>query len=571
MKKFLFFSIVAFLLATGTAKAQLNAAEVAYEINYVDPNSGDARFPGLYAAVSGNTVTVTGTSRDEPFHPQDVGHQQFQHFSNVSPEVTLIWQATHDGNVNWGSTGGATFVMQSGRIGDGLNIFGSVNLIMTGGTLTKLYSWMGALRMYSSGVADISGGTISSSIGYGIESVQTSGGKIIISGNTQVSGIDNAILSMGNDVEIAGGTITCTATSYYAVTGVSAANNRLKMTGGTVTVTQDGSNKVDGITGKKVEFSGGSVIVTNNTGGVCRGIVGGDSLTITGGQVTVTNNGNSETHGVEGTNYVTIGGGNVSVTSAAAANTYGIVCNGAELKMTDGTVTASGGSAIYGFYSRYLVNISGGSIAASGTNSYGGIYQGNSYTTSIAKITGGTVSGNTGLKVAGYYGKTAFLTGTVQGVLDVTSDPNIFCAEVSTLSIPYSWDGTSTGLTQHSVNEKQLAPVWDLSGSVPLIKFTNNSVPSNPTVYTVEWGESITTGIAEITKDALRILIDNGELKIENYAGGAVAVYDIAGRNVGAKNFSPLRNGAQTIDISPLPSGVYIVKAGNKTGKFVKE
>ncbi|MDR0831089.1 MAG: T9SS type A sorting domain-containing protein [Prevotellaceae bacterium] len=78
-------------------------------------------------------------------------------------------------------------------------------------------------------------------------------------------------------------------------------------------------------------------------------------------------------------------------------------------------------------------------------------------------------------------------------------------------------------------------------------------------------------GISEITKEQLQIVIDNGELRIENYAGGAVAIYDIAGRSVEARFIAPANNGTQTINISPLPSGVYIVKVGGKTGKFVKE
>jgi hypothetical protein len=67
----------------------------------------------------------------------------------------------------------------------------------------------------------------------------------------------------------------------------------------------------------------------------------------------------------------------------------------------------------------------------------------------------------------------------------------------------------------------------------------------------------------------LRITVADGVLKITGYAGGDVRIFDISGRAAGAKNFPPLWNGA--INISHLPKGTYIVKAGNKTAKFVRK
>ncbi|GHT77263.1 hypothetical protein AGMMS50262_17820 [Bacteroidia bacterium] len=49
------------------------------------------------------------------------------------------------------------------------------------------------------------------------------------------------------------------------------------------------------------------------------------------------------------------------------------------------------------------------------------------------------------------------------------------------------------------------------------------------------------------------------------------AIFDIAGHNVGAGRALPLRNGAQTINISHLPNGIYIVRVGNQSAKFVKK
>jgi hypothetical protein len=50
-----------------------------------------------------------------------------------------------------------------------------------------------------------------------------------------------------------------------------------------------------------------------------------------------------------------------------------------------------------------------------------------------------------------------------------------------------------------------------------------------------------------------------------------VMIWDLSGRTVGTKNFSPLQNSVITIGISHLPKGVYIVKVGDYRGKFVKK
>jgi hypothetical protein len=68
----------------------------------------------------------------------------------------------------------------------------------------------------------------------------------------------------------------------------------------------------------------------------------------------------------------------------------------------------------------------------------------------------------------------------------------------------------------------------------------------------------------------LQIVIENGELKIENYAGGDIAVYNIAGQTVAVETLhATFLQG--TINVSHLPTGIYIVKAGGKTVKFVKK
>ena len=69
----------------------------------------------------------------------------------------------------------------------------------------------------------------------------------------------------------------------------------------------------------------------------------------------------------------------------------------------------------------------------------------------------------------------------------------------------------------------------------------------------------------------------NYELKITNYEGGEVTIYDIKGRRVataatvGAYRIRPNENGTTTINVEFLPPGVYFLKIGNKTAKFVKQ
>jgi hypothetical protein len=60
-----------------------------------------------------------------------------------------------------------------------------------------------------------------------------------------------------------------------------------------------------------------------------------------------------------------------------------------------------------------------------------------------------------------------------------------------------------------------------------------------------------------------QLIIENGELIIDN-----VTIYDVVGRTVGAY---PCGRPENTIDVSHLAKGMYFLKTGNKTVKFVKE
>ncbi|GHV44615.1 hypothetical protein FACS1894180_6180 [Bacteroidia bacterium] len=118
---------------------------------------------------------------------------------------------------------------------------------------------------------------------------------------------------------------------------------------------------------------------------------------------------------------------------------------------------------------------------------------------------------------------------------------------------------------RQNVNNAELSIVW--KNGQPLYSLPINDgdfysvfvVPSSSAIETVE-------------TDKLQIYVSENLLGFENLTGLTnVAIFDAMGRTVGARFIAPANNGAQTIDISHLPSGVYIVKAGGKTGKFIKK
>jgi hypothetical protein len=91
----------------------------------------------------------------------------------------------------------------------------------------------------------------------------------------------------------------------------------------------------------------------------------------------------------------------------------------------------------------------------------------------------------------------------------------------------------------------------------------------NTSVKNVEVKKKITTYPNPVT-DELRI--ENGELKIEN-----IEIVDISGRTVGVDlRVNPKNQGAHAgaplrIDVSHLSAGIYILKAGDYHGKFIKK
>jgi hypothetical protein len=88
--------------------------------------------------------------------------------------------------------------------------------------------------------------------------------------------------------------------------------------------------------------------------------------------------------------------------------------------------------------------------------------------------------------------------------------------------------------------------------------------------------EAMSVSIPSLAADkAPKVFIDpvTGELSVENGELKAVDVeiYDINGHMAGTYSIRPVQNSASTINISHLPKGIYIVKAGNAAAKVVKQ
>jgi hypothetical protein len=86
-------------------------------------------------------------------------------------------------------------------------------------------------------------------------------------------------------------------------------------------------------------------------------------------------------------------------------------------------------------------------------------------------------------------------------------------------------------------------------------------------------------GVETLHETSLQIYPNpvNDELKIESVDCkiNSVEIFDVSGRNVGAGRALPLHNGGQTINVSSLPAGVYLIKIntdkGTKTERFIKK
>ena len=116
----------------------------------------------------------------------------------------------------------------------------------------------------------------------------------------------------------------------------------------------------------------------------------------------------------------------------------------------------------------------------------------------------------------------------------------------------------------NTLNQGLTIPVWKMDYATPI----NNGFPiliwqspqGENSIETTKTGLELTI-YPNPTKEQL--IIKNEELKIENYS-----IFNVSGQILiqGA-----LSTENTTINVKELPSGMYFIKVGNKTGKFIKE
>jgi hypothetical protein len=180
------------------------------------------------------------------------------------------------------------------------------------------------------------------------------------------------------------------------------------------------------------------------------------------------------------------------------------------------------------------------------------------------------------------------VTGTLNnsGIYGNEAHTEIIC------SLEFDAIGRLLGITfrQPSRNSAQRAPA-DTPATIG-IKITSLSenttyyytmqMLSNETVLNAKEGEFTTTGessINEVLANSIIIYPNpvTDELKIESVDCqiNSVEIFDVSGRAVGAGRALPLHNGGQTINVSALPAGVYLIKIntdkGTKTERFIKK
>ena len=138
-------------------------------------------------------------------------------------------------------------------------------------------------------------------------------------------------------------------------------------------------------------------------------------------------------------------------------------------------------------------------------------------------------------------------------------------------------EGETVTITSNTAPTGYHFKEWNITPNVTFTDGTNTTsptakftMPAQPVTATAIFEES--EDITETPMMAFPQIYPNptySELKIPNYEGGEIQIYDLMGRTL--MSLKTLPSPETTIDVSHLPSGIYFLKIGNKTVKFVKE
>ena len=235
-------------------------------------------------------------------------------------------------------------------------------LEITGGTIENTATNR-AVRNDSPGAIDISGGTVSATIGFAVWNDFI--GKITVSGTAMVTSANSSgngtiyLANKGTDttvrLEITGGTVGNTASGGNAI--FNASPGAIDISGGTVSV--GGGCAVQNVRGT-LNISGGTISATSGSAVFNSTAVSKATVNISGGTVSAAGGGSTSTvHTYEGT--INISGGTIS-----AINGVAVRCSGsdAEVTISGGTVSSSNSYAILNPYLSGTVTISGGMVLA---------------------------------------------------------------------------------------------------------------------------------------------------------------------------------------------------------------
>jgi uncharacterized repeat protein (TIGR02543 family) len=104
-------------------------------------------------------------------------------------------------------------------------------------------------------------------------------------------------------------------------------------------------------------------------------------------------------------------------------------------------------------------------------------------------------------------------------------------------------------------SDAEFTTLWDLA---------TGTVTASMTLY-AKWSDEASTGVAKQTTGVARVYPNptSGEVTVEN-DGAEVRLYSLSGALLKLTRSS-------RIDLSSYPSGIYLLKVGNKTARVVKQ
>lgn len=316
----------------------------------------------------------------------------------------------------------------------------------------------------NSGDVAVSGGSVKAEGGGNTYAIETESGDVMVSGGvvSSTSGYAKAIYAHQGNVTVTGTGIVKADGGWYGTT-IHAPDGNVTVSGGKVEYNGDYSTTIDANSGNVTVLGG---VITAN-GNYCKAIYtgspsNGGNVTVSGGTVTATGENASaiETRSGE----ITISGGTISVIGDWG---WTIWSDGGNIIITGGEILLSGADS------------TGSAVSVAGQNA-------------TIKITGGTVTATGDNAKAIWvqnYSAAAYLAGTCSGIL-LNYDDTSMIVEVDSLVIPASRHNTDEGLTIKAGEIAENSVKWNIpeGATIPVIVFSmydGMEVTYNPEI---PWG-----------------------------------------------------------------------------------